>query len=82
MEKEFRRLYLSEFKYFDGTNDVTLNIVDVCKIRNEIAVAVTNEGKISVQKFDLKKSDDGRFFFEYGLMRKVISVNDFEQVED
>ena len=82
MEREFRQLYLSEFKYFDGTKDVTLNIVDVCTIRNEIAIAVTNDGGISVQKFDLKKSDDGRFYFEYGRAREEISVNDFEQVED
>ena len=97
MDKEFRQLpvnparfwresdrflYLSEFSFFDGIKDITLNIVDVCTVKNEIAIAVTDSGKISVRQFDLKKSNDGRFFFEYGNMCEQIAVDDFQQIED
>jgi len=78
---ELKRLYLSEFKYHDGEKDITMNIVDICTVKNEIAVAITDEGKISVRSFDLK-IEDGRFFFEYGRMLDMIAVDDFEHPEN
>ena len=75
--KEVKQLYLSEFKYNDGTHEITMNIVDICTERNTITVALTDEGKISVHAFDLK-SNDGRFFFEYGLMLDEIELDEFE----
>lgn len=46
---EFRkRLYLFEFKFFDGDEFVKFNIVDINTAANNITVAVTNRGKISV----------------------------------
>jgi hypothetical protein len=47
----------------------------------EITIAVTDEGKISVRSFGLK-SDSGRLFFEYGVMRDSIAVNDFAQIKE
>lgn len=75
-----RRYYLSEFSYFDGDHDITFNIVGIAA--EEITVAVTDEGMISVRKFDLLKSDDGRLFFEYGRTFEKIAVDDFEQPEE
>jgi len=83
MEKESlqRKYYLSEFSHHDGNNFITFNIVDICTVRNEIAVAVTDEGKITIRKFDLKL--DGEFlYFEYGMTRGQIAVDNFEQVND
>jgi len=83
MENEIlqKKYYLSEFSHCDGSNFIILNIVEICTVKNLITIAVTNEGKISVQSFDLK-IEDGRFFFEYGITRDQIDVEDFEQVED
>ncbi len=39
---EFRkRLYLSEFEFFDGDEFITFNIVDINTDRNQITVAVS-----------------------------------------
>ena len=81
MEKELRKYYLSEFSYFDGDHNITFNIVGIDMDKKEITIAITDEGKISVPKFDLK-IEDGHFFFEYGVMREKIAVDDFEQVEE
>ena len=42
------RFYMNEFKYHDGECYVTFNIVDLNELKNEISVAITREGKISV----------------------------------
>ena len=81
MEQEFRKLHLSEFKYFTGSHDVTLNIADICTVKNEIAIAVTDEGKITVRKFELKK-DGKRLYFKFGPMLNKIDLDDFTQVEN
>jgi len=75
-----RKYYMSEFELYDGEHFVTFNIVDICAVRDEITVAVTNGGKISVCTFDLK-SDDERLYFEYGVMQEQIAVDDFVKVE-
>ena len=81
MKMEIKELYLSEFTYIDNDKDVTMNIVDICNCRNEVTVAITDDGRISVQKFDLKSSD-GRFYFVYGLMLDEIYIDDFAHVEE
>lgn len=85
MKKEdlgnFKKYYLNEFEYYDGECFITFNIVGIDTTRNEITVAVSNQGKISVCTFDLK-TDGERFFFEYGPMFENIDLNDFEEVTD
>jgi len=79
--QDYRRYYLSEFDLFDGDHFITFNIVDINTDSNEITVAVSNEGRISVCTFDLKV-DGERLFFEYGLYNEKIAVDDFEQVDE
>lgn len=81
MEKEAKRYYLSEFKYHDETHEITFNIVEINFDKFEITIAITDDGKISVQTFDLKL-EAGRLFFEYGIMLDKVAVDDFEQVEN
>ena len=81
VSQNYRRYYLSEFSLYDGDHFVTFNIVDINTERQEITVAITNEGRISVCSFDLKV-DDGRLFFEYGLYCEKIAVDDFEHIEE
>jgi hypothetical protein len=79
--EEFRkRYYLYEFQLFDGEDFITFNIVDINAERNEITVAVTDRGKISVITYELKRDGD-RLYFEYGQFFKKINVDDFEEVE-
>ena len=74
---EFKRYYLSEFELYDGEEFITFNI-DAAK--NEIRIAVTNRGKISVITYDLLKDDNGRLYFEYGAMFEHVHLDDFEEV--
>ena len=76
-----RKYYLSEFSLYDGDRFVTFNIVEINTVSNEITVAISSEGKISVCTFDLKV-DGERIFFEYGLYSEKIAVEEFEQVEE
>ena len=81
MKKEdlqnFRKYYLNEFEYYDGECFITFNIVGIDMARNEITVAISNRGRISVCAFDLK-ADGDRLYFEYGPMFEKIDLADFE----
>jgi major membrane immunogen (membrane-anchored lipoprotein) len=78
---EFRkRLYLSEFEFFDGEYFITFNIVDINTDRKQITVAVTNVGRISVITYDLMTDKDGKLYFEYGQFYEKVAVDDFEEV--
>lgn len=76
---EFKRYYLSEFEFFDGDEFVTFNIVGIEVVKNEITVAVTDRGKISVITYELMEDEDGNLYFEYGVMFKKIYVDDFTE---
>ena len=74
---EFRKYYLSEFQLYDGEVYVTFNIVAIDTSKNEITVAVSNRGRISVTVYDLLTDNNGSFYFEYGVDYEKINVNDF-----
>ena len=75
---EFRKYYLSEFQLYDGEVFVTFNIVAINTDKNEITVAISNRGRISVTTYDLFTDSNGSFYFEYGINYEKINVNDFE----
>ena len=77
---EFRKYYLSEFEWFDGEEYITFNIVGIDAAKNEIQIAVTNRGKISVITYDLLTDKNGRLYFEYGAMFEHVHLDDFEEV--
>ena len=52
---EFKRYYLSEFELYNSEEFITFNIVGIDAAKNEIQIAVTNRGKISVITYDLLK---------------------------
>ena len=78
---EFRKYYLSEFQLYDGEVYVTFNIVAINTEKNEITVAISNRGRISVTTYDLLTDNDGSFYFEYGVDYEKINVSDFEGVK-
>ncbi len=65
---EFRKYYLSEFELYDGEVFITFNIVGIDLDSNEVQVAVTDKGRISVVTYDLLTDKNGRLYFEYGVM--------------
>jgi hypothetical protein len=75
------KFYLHEFQIFDGEATITFNIVDLNELKNEIQVAITNRGKITVVTYDLLKDENG-YYFEYGCEYTKINVKDFKEVKD
>ena len=74
---EFKKYYLSEFQFHDGEVFITFNIVSIDTSKNEITVAISNRGRISVTTYDLLTDGYG-YFFEYGVDYEKININDFE----
>ena len=79
--KKFNKYYLSEFQLYDGEVFITFNIVAIDTSKNEITVAISNRGRISVTTYDLLTDNNGSFYFEYGINYEKINVNDFEGVK-
>ena len=78
---EFKKYYLSEFQLYDGEVFVTFNIVAINTDKNEITVAISNRGRISVTTYDLLTDNNGSLYFEYGVDYEKININDFEGVK-
>ena len=78
---EFRKYYLSEFELYDGEAFITFNIVGIDTVKNEITVAVTNRGRISVIPYDLLTDKNGKLYFEYGQAYEKVNIDDFEEAE-
>lgn len=79
---ENQNYYLKEFQYFDGYTEIIFNIVDINFNKMTITLAITNQGKISVIEYDLKRDKENNLYFEYGCQYENISVDDFENIED
>ena len=75
---EFKKYYLSEFQFHDGEVFITFNIVSIDTSKNEITVAISNRGRISVTTYDLLTDNNGSFYFEYGVDYERINVSNFE----
>ena len=75
---EFRKYYLSEFQLHDGEVFITFNIVAINTDKNEITVAISNRGRISVTTYDLLTDGNGFLYFEYGIDYEKINIDDFE----
>ena len=75
---EFKKYYLSEFQLHDGEVFITFNIVAIDTNKNEITVAISNRGRISVATYDLLTDSNGFLYFEYGIDYEKINIDDFE----
>lgn len=75
------KFYLHEFAIFDGEAWITFNIVELNELKNEISVAVTNRGRITVTTYDLYKDENG-YYFEYGCEFTKININDFKEIKE
>ena len=75
------KFYLHEYAIFDGEAWITFNIVELNELKNEISVAVTNRGRITVTTYDLYKDENG-YYFEYGCEFTKININDFKEIKE
>lgn len=75
------KFYMHEFVFFDDYDKIRFNIVELNENKNEIYVAITRQGKISVVTYPLYEDNDG-LYFEYGPCYTKIKINDFEEVND
>ena len=76
------KMYLKEFSLNNSEYDITFNIVDIDIDRMTITVTITDQGKVSVNKYDLKKDKNNNLFFEYGHLLEKINIDDFETIND
>lgn len=83
-ENELREcLMFSEFELSDIDYDVTFNIVDIDFWFETVTVAITDNGKITQDTYELMKDQDGRYYFEYGrFYEKKVYIDDFRKYED
>ena len=83
-ENEIREyLMFSEFELSDVDYDVTFDIVDIDFWYETVTVAITDNGKITQDTFQLMKDKDGRYYFEYGrFYEKKVYIDEFYKCED
>ncbi len=83
-ENEIREcLMFSEFELSDIDYDVTFNIVDIDFWFETVTVAITDNGKITQDTYELMKDKDGRYYFEYGrFYEKKVYIDEFRKYED
>ncbi len=72
--------YMKEFWYFNGDYNVIFNLIEVNTDNNTATVAINNLGKLTQQTVELREQN-GRLYFEYGVMNDKIFIDDFETVE-
>lgn len=82
-ENEIREyLMFSEFELSDVDYNVTFDIVDIDFWYETVTVAITDNGKISQDTYELMKDQDGKYYFEYGrFYEKKVYIDDFKKVE-
>lgn len=65
-----------EYKHHNGDHYIIFDIIDTNVDNATITVAISNQGKITQDTFDLFNIDDEPYF-EYGLYQEKIYLNDF-----
>lgn len=71
-----------EYNFFDGNHFITFDIVEINDDNETVLVAISNQGRITQDTFDLLEDEalDGiceNRYFEYGLYQDKIYINDF-----
>lgn len=71
-----------EYEFFDGDHFITFDIVEINDENNTVLVAISNQGRITQDTFDLLEDEaldeicENRYF-EYGLYQDKIYITDF-----
>ena len=74
-----------EYDYFDGDHFITFDIIEVDEDNSKITLAISNQGRITQDTFDLLEDDEmdeemtnDIRYFEFGLYADKIYLNQFE----
>lgn len=68
-----------QYDFYDGECFITFDVIEVNFDSNEITIAVTNRGRISVLAYDLLTDRQSNVYFEYGIGFEKIYLNEFEE---
>lgn len=76
-----------EYDYFDGDHFITFDIIEVDDDTGKITLAISNQGRITQDTFDLLEDDEmdeemtnDIRYFEFGLYADKIYLNQFESL--
>ncbi len=76
-----------EYDYFDGDHFITFDIIEVDEDNGKITLAISNQGRITQDTFDLFEDDEideemtnDIRYFEFGLYADKIYLNQFESL--
>ena len=72
--------YMKEYWHFNGDYNIIFNLIEVNTENMTVTVAINNFGKLSQQTNELREQN-GKLYFEYGVMNEKIFIDDFEDVE-
>lgn len=72
--------YMKEYWHFNGDYNVVFNLIEVNTENMTVTVAINNLGKLTKQTVELREQN-GRLYFEHGVMNEKIFIDDFESVE-
>ncbi len=79
---QHRRYFMSEFQLYDTDHYITFNIIGIDFERRKITVNISNQGKMSVQTYELK-GEKNALYFEYGIFdENKILVDEFETITE
>ena len=70
---------MKEYRLFDGEATITFNIVHINLKKNEVKIALTNRGRISIITYDLYVEDNDQYF-EFGCDYTKIYIKDFKEI--
>ena len=73
-----KNMYLHELEIYDGEAFIVFNIISLSTKRDEVTLALTNRGKITVVTYDLR-SDEKGLYFEYGCEYEKLRIKDFKE---
>lgn len=74
-----------EYDFFDGDHFITFDIIDIDEDNEQITVAISNQGRITQDTFDLFEDNEideetvnDIRYFEFGLYADRIYLSNFE----
>ena len=70
---------MKEFVMYEDWDKITFDIVKLNEETQQIYVAITKQGRISLIAYPLLEDENG-LYFEYGPFYKKIYIDDFEEV--
>ena len=72
--------FMKEYWHFNGEYNVIFNLIEVNTKNMTVTVSINNFRKLSQQTDELREQN-GRLYFEYGVMNDKIFIDEFETVE-